>query len=786
MTSHGLWALLDPGLSLRARFAWIVGSSGLVFAMLLVTLIWTLERRELEASAGRTATQVAHQIRQTLTLALNERRRQIIQIAGDPRLASGLVEPAMLREMLEQIRSHQPELVWIGITGANGQVTAATGGLLEGRDLQQQPWFKTGMQQPWISDAHPAHLLAPHLPPEPDGSPARLLDIAAPIHDTYGQITGVVAAHLRWNWIEQIGQSLLSTAAHQAGMEAVLLDSRGEVLLGLDGQFDGTHDLTRLTQALHGGPAVLVWPDGQSYLTAEAGSPEPAEQQIVPGWRLLVRQNAAQAFAAAERLALGLLAAGTLASLLFAALSWHLATRMARPIGALARTAEQLRSGEQAVFDIGSSRRSDEVTRLAASLRAMHQAIRDEMAQRERIAQRYRNLFETSPDAIVVIGDDAHIELVNPAAMRLFGAESAGLLLNRPMLDFFAAHEHEHMCLRALDIIKTGQPGSALIERQALRLDGTPIEVEVAAAPFDDDGRPALHVVMRDISGRKQAERALLQAQEQIRSMNARLEQRVAERTAELQRTNAELDSFTYAVSHDLRAPLRAMSGFSQALQEDHAAQLDPEARMFLDQISHASHRMGELIDGLLVLSRSSRSEIHHDRIDLSARSLSLLQELARTEPQRRVRWEIEPGLAADGDRRMIEAVLRNLLGNAWKYTARRDDALIRVHATRHDDGRSGICISDNGAGFDMAHATRLFKPFQRLHRQDEFPGLGIGLATVQRIIERHGGWLQARASPGAGASFCFGLPDTPPSAGQPHDTAATQHTHDHEDHPAG
>ncbi len=239
----------------------------------------------------------------------------------------------------------------------------------------------------------------------------------------------------------------------------------------------------------------------------------------------------------------------------------------------------------------------------------------------------------------------------------------------------------------------------------------------------------------------------------------AELEARVAARTADLVEANRELDSFAYAVSHDLRAPLRAMSGFSEALVEDHAEELSPDARKWLEQIVIASTRMNDLIDGLLTLSRSTRGELKYAPIDISALAQDRLRQLHSEQPGQGLQAEIVEGVRLVGDPRMITAVVNNLVDNAWKYSQGRDCIHIAVEPTVID-GQPGVAISDRGAGFDPRHADKLFQPFQRLHRQDEFPGIGIGLATVQRIIHRHGGHLKAVGRPGKGARFSFSLPE--------------------------
>jgi PAS domain S-box-containing protein len=250
---------------------------------------------------------------------------------------------------------------------------------------------------------------------------------------------------------------------------------------------------------------------------------------------------------------------------------------------------------------------------------------------------------------------------------------------------------------------------------------------------------------------------ALKSAEARLREINATLETRVTARTAELSAANRELETFAYAVSHDLRAPLRSLSGFSQALQEDFGDQLQAPAKAYLERINQAATRMGALIEGLLALSRSSRGELRRDRVDVSALARQRLAELAQ-ETGRVVSVEVEDGLEVVGDERMLASALTNLLDNAWKYTGATPSPVIRVHAGEIN-GRHGFCVSDNGAGFDMQHADRLFQPFQRLHREDQFPGIGVGLATVQRIVQRHGGEITAHAVPGAGATFCIVLP---------------------------
>jgi light-regulated signal transduction histidine kinase (bacteriophytochrome) len=255
----------------------------------------------------------------------------------------------------------------------------------------------------------------------------------------------------------------------------------------------------------------------------------------------------------------------------------------------------------------------------------------------------------------------------------------------------------------------------------------------------EDDGRVYLDGVIEDITQRKEVERQLQR------------------RTIELEAINRELEAFSYSVSHDLRAPLRAIDGFSRILLDEYADRLDETGRDRLARVRRAAQNMGTLIDDLLKLSRVTRTELKHEQLDLSALANEVAEELRKQYPERNVHFTVSPGLVARGDKGLLRIMLDNLLGNAWKFTGGRAEARIEVGMATQA-GRPAYVVSDNGAGFDMAYADKLFGVFQRLHDTSEFPGTGIGLATAQRIIHKHGGRIWAESEVGKGTRFYFTL----------------------------
>jgi PAS domain S-box-containing protein len=358
-------------------------------------------------------------------------------------------------------------------------------------------------------------------------------------------------------------------------------------------------------------------------------------------------------------------------------------------------------------------------------------------------------IVESSNDAIIAKDLNGIVTSWNPAAQNIFGYK-ADEMLGQPVLRLIPpkrVREEQYI----LNQIKQDQPVRHY-ETVRVRKDGTLIDVSLTISPIRNANGNIIGAskIVHDITERKQAEA-------EIQKLNSDLEQRVIERTTQLAAANQELEAFSYSVSHDLRAPLRGIDGWSLALLEDYGAQLDEQAHQYLDRVRSETQRMGNLIDDLLQLSRITRADMNKVQVDLSALTQAIVARLQESEPQRQIEYTVQGDLSAWGDARLLEVVLTNLLSNACKFTSKIPQARIEFGQTELD-GQRAFFVRDNGAGFDMAFAKKLFSPFQRMHKASEFPGTGVGLATVQRIVHRHGGRVWAESALNAGATFYFTL----------------------------
>jgi PAS domain S-box-containing protein len=430
-----------------------------------------------------------------------------------------------------------------------------------------------------------------------------------------------------------------------------------------------------------------------------------------------------------------------------AGLQRYLSSRESKVIGKTIELVGRDRNGREFPIDLALA--SSEVERdifFTAIIRDI--TARAEAERHLRASEaRFRDLLESAPDAVLITDDHGVIQLVNAQTELLFGYRREELIGQKIEMLIPQRYRGNHVGYRDgyVSAART-RPMGAGLELYGRRKDGSEFPVSIGLSPTRTDHGLTVFCDVRDITDQRANE-------SKIQDLNRRLQLD----NAELAAVNKELEAFSYSVSHDLRAPLRAIDGFSQALIEDAGPLLNKEHHSHLNRVRQAAQRMGLLIDDLIKLARVTRADVKIDEVDLTALAQQITTGLQDSVPERQAEIVVAPGLRTKGDARLLLVALDNLLSNSWKFTAPRSPARIEFGKTKVD-GKPTFFVRDNGVGFDMSHAGKMFGAFQRFHDAREFSGTGIGLATVQRIVHKHGGRIWAESQPGNGATFFFTL----------------------------
>ncbi|MEE2729477.1 MAG: ATP-binding protein [Pseudomonadota bacterium] len=368
---------------------------------------------------------------------------------------------------------------------------------------------------------------------------------------------------------------------------------------------------------------------------------------------------------------------------------------------------------------------------------ARQQSIRSE--------SQFRSLLESAPDAIITLDESRVVRMANSMALATTG-QALSALMDHPIERIFPPDQMPAL-QRAIAEVGSNPDHIVTLETELLMNDGSRIPVEARISPAGGE-QGLVTCILRDITQRKAHDA-------KVQSLNHSLQKR----SRDLESSNAELEAFSYSVSHDLRAPLRALDGFSKTLLEEYGEQLDERGQHRLQRIRAAAQKMGVLIDDMLNLSRVSRTEVQRSSVDISAMANHIVQDLQQRSPKTNATIQVQPGMQGEADPSLLRIALMNLLENAWKFTGKTEAPSIEIKQIHSDDEQSAVyCVSDNGAGFNMEYQKKLFTAFQRLHDARDYPGTGIGLATVKRVISKHGGRIWAKGEEGHGASFHFTL----------------------------
>ena len=753
-------------LGLRAYLNLALAVTIVIFALASAFTYTEVERRIRADVEERLDTLTGQVTRDTIGTWLGQKRSLAKALAAYPAMREMRVEEAQ-RIINATYAAAPADYNNIGFFDATGLMVAdIAGGAGKGNLIKGNPWGQEVYSGRRIQ--------SPELISSLNNRPIFVL--YERVMDTSGAVVGVVGVGTD---LTAIGDRLEEIKIGQTG-EVVLVNSQGLVLNNLRHKPDSvlTLDLSRdpLTQLALSGQAGIV------EMSDYRGVPVVAAYRFIPeyGWGIVVKQDADEAFAVLARLRAVFF--GVIVGALAVALASNLIVqrRVSLALGRLIAGSQRFAAGELAtpieplaIREFGHL--AEEFNRMAADLaakeaqlrgyaeqleqkvrertaqlEAANQGLENEMAERTRIEARlreaevrYRSLFEQSPDGVVIVNPEtAQAIEFNDTAHRQLGY-SRDEFARLSTLDYEAAEEPEETAAHIEKIMRAGRDD---FETRHRTKDGEVRNVLVTVQTIELSSRPYLYAVFRDITERKRAEAA-------IQKLNADLERWAAD----LEAANKELEAFSYSVSHDLRAPLRAVDGFSRILLEDYAAQLTPDAQRYLHLVRDNSRQMGRLVDDLLAFSRLGRQSVQAQTVAMTPLVRQALDELRAEQEGRQVEIIIGDLPECKADPALLRQVWINLLSNALKFTGKREAARVEIGCQR-TDGEDVYFVKDNGVGFDMRYRDKLFGVFQRLHRAEEYEGTGVGLAIVQRIIHRHGGQVSVEAVVDKGAAFYFTL----------------------------
>lgn len=758
---------MSPYHSLKTRLSLAIGGSALILSIMLSLIVGNISRAQIEADIGSALVELAYQMNHQLDRSLFERYQDLqllstFSIIRDPAAAV----PAK-RSRLERFQQNDPIYAWLGLADPTGIIVAGTGELREGWNVSSEPWFVQAMDKPYISNVHEVWA---ETPPGSDQEILSLIDVAVPVVDSDHRFQGVLIAHLHWEWAYEIQDLLLEPLRDRYEAEMFVLSAEGAFLLNSSSPPVEPFSLAdlQLPQGGLNGYYIVTWPDGQRYLTAFVHSRDFPDYPDLK-WTVLIRQELAEAFAPARNLQRSILAWGTGLGLLFAGLGWVIAERIARPILTMTEAADQIRQGEYGV-KIPVFRQPDEIGLLSAMLSSMVETLnmqrqelldltgqlRLDIAERERAEaalrdgeERLRRVLQHMPVMLDAMDAEGNIQVWNQECERITGY-SAQEMVGSPQA-FEILYPDPVYREKMFETWRTAGDDYRGWEWELTCKDGTikTISWSNISRKVPIPGWSSWGIGV-DVT-------ALVQAEADIRTLNADLEKRVRDRTAELEAANRQLESFSYSVSHDLRAPLRAIFGFSQIVRERHSANLPPEAQRYLDLVRQGADQMNQLLDALLAFSRLGRKPLQKERVQPAELVHQVLKELPADLRREQLQITLGDLPSCQADPQLLKQVFANLLSNALKYSSRREVIHIEI-GSRKIDGEWVYFIKDNGVGFDMRDASEIFGVFRRLHLAEEYEGTGIGLAIVQQIIQRHGGRVWAEAVIDEGATFYFTL----------------------------